>query len=80
MTNSFPAAAHSESGLVGIIQRVIAAMNCIPYPQWPHCVDAENLGQGFVIDIADNTNRGTRTDDRPLLLDHAQWAQDHDVS
>ena len=30
MTNIFPAAALSESGLVGIIQRVIAAMDCIP--------------------------------------------------
>src|SRR5258708_33933453 len=31
MTNSFPAAAHSGSGLVGIIQRMIGAMDCIPY-------------------------------------------------
>ncbi len=31
MTNIFSAAAHSESGLAGIIQRAIAAMDCIPY-------------------------------------------------
>jgi len=31
MTNSFPTAAHSGLGLVGIIQRVIGAMDCIPY-------------------------------------------------
>jgi len=31
MTNIFPAAAQSESGLVGIIQRVIAALDRIPH-------------------------------------------------
>jgi len=31
MTHSLPAAAGSGSGLVGIIQRMIGAMDCIPY-------------------------------------------------
>jgi putative oxidoreductase len=31
MTNIFPAAGRSGSGLVGITQRVIAAMDCVPY-------------------------------------------------
>jgi putative oxidoreductase len=31
MSNSFPTAAHSGLGVVGIIQRVIGAMDCIPY-------------------------------------------------
>jgi putative oxidoreductase len=31
MTNILPAATHAESGLAGFIQRMIAALDCIPY-------------------------------------------------
>jgi len=30
MTNIFPAAAQSQSSLVGVFQRVIAALDCVP--------------------------------------------------